>query len=173
MATKYKLQDVDKLNGRNIFVDANVLIYLFWPTGQHNYEKNYARVFRSLLRQGNNLYVDFLIVSEVINRIHRIEHKKLKPHQRYKEFRNSIEGKEALEDIYTIVKSTILKRIEVIGKSFDKKEILNFLNIDELDFVDKTTVKICEENKLVLLTNDRDFKNTGLDVLTGNPVILN
>ena len=34
--------------------------------------------------------------------------------------------------------------------------------VDELDFVDKAIVSICSENNLVLLTNDRDFKNCGL-----------
>ena len=79
MATKYRLQDVAQLNGRDIFLDANVLIYLFWPTGQHSFEQNYARVFSNLLRQGNNLFIDFLMISEVINRILRIEHKKINP----------------------------------------------------------------------------------------------
>jgi len=45
--------------------------------------------------------------------------------------------------------------------------------IDELDFVDKATVDLCKEYNLVLLTNDKDFKNAGLDILTGNPSILN
>lgn len=46
------------------------------------------------------------------------------------------------------------------------------LVLDELDFNDKAIVRICEENSLVLLTNDQDFKNSGLDILTGNPRIL-
>jgi len=39
-----------------------------------------------------------------------------------------------------------------------------FLVVEELDFVDKATVSICAENSLVLLTNDKDFKNSGLDI---------
>ena len=44
MAKNYKLQDFTQLPDRNIFVDANILIYLFWPTGQHAYESNYAHI---------------------------------------------------------------------------------------------------------------------------------
>jgi len=158
MATNYKLQDYEHLSGKDVFVDANVLIYLFWPTGQHSFESNYARVFRNLLRQGNNLYVDFLVISEVVNRVLRIEHLKLNSNQKFKDFRNSQDGKDVISDIYLIVQNDILS---------------SFLIVDQLDFVDKATVAICTENNLVLLTNDRDFKNSGLDILTGNPHILN
>lgn len=173
MATKYRLQDVAQLNGRDIFLDANILIYLFWPTGQYHFEQNYARVFRNLLRQQNNLFVDFLMISEVINRILRIEHKKINPTQKFKDFRNSQDGIDALNDIYIIVKNEILNRFNILGKVFDKKDIELFLTIDDLDFVDKATVKLCKENTLVLLTNDKDFRNADLDILTGNPNILN
>ena len=173
MGAKYRLQDVAQLNGRNVFFDANVLIYLFWPTGQHSYEQNYARVFRSLLRQGNNLFVDFLVTSEVINRILRNEHQRINPGQKFKDFRNSEDGKDALDDIYIIVKNDILSRFNVVGKAFNSQEIESFLSVDELDFVDKATVTLCEENNFVLVTNDKDFRDCGLDMLTGNPHILN
>jgi len=172
MATKYRLQDVAQLNGRGIFLDANILIYLFWPTGQHNFEQNYARVFSDLLRQKNNLFVDFLVISEVINRVVRIEHQKINPTQRFKDFRNSPDGQEVLSDIYMIVKNDILDRFSIIGKAFSKQDIENSLVVDELDFADKGIAQICRENVLVLLTNDKDFKNTDLDILTGNPLIL-
>ena len=172
MGAKYRLQDVSQLNGRNIFFDANVLIYLFWPTGQHSFEQNYARVFRNLLRQGNNLFVDFLVTSEVINRILRNEHQRINPSQKFKDFRNSEDGKDALEDIYIIVKNDILARFNIVGKAFNSQEIESLLSVDELDFVDKATVTLCEENNFVLLTNDKDFRDCGLDMLTGNPHIL-
>lgn len=173
MATKYRLQDVGQLRDRNIFLDTNVLIYLFWPTGNLSFEENYARAFGVLLRQKNKLFVDFLVISEVINRILRIEHKKLNPAQTFKEFRDSQNGKDAMNDIYVIVRDNILKQCDVIGKTFNKQDIENCLIVDELDFVDKATVTLCKENALLLLTNDKDFRNVDLDILTGNPHILN
>lgn len=173
MATKYKLQEVSLLSGKDIFFDANVLIYLFWPTGSYYYEQNYARVFKALLKQGNNLYVDFSIISEIVNRVLREEHKKLQPGMKLKEFRDSPEGQQVLSDIYLIIKSNILSKFCVIGKAFDKKDIEKFLVVDELDFVDKATQYICKVNSFVLLTNDKDFRNCDFDILTGNPNILN
>ena len=93
--------------------------------------------------------------------------------QKFKDFRNSQDGKDVINDIYLIVKNDILSCFRIIGKSFNKSDIEGFLIVDQLDFVDKATVSICSENNLVLLTNDKDFKNSGLDILTGNPHILN
>lgn len=171
MGTKYRLRDVNQLRGRRIFFDANVLIYLFWPTGQHAFEQQYAHVFKDLLKQGNELLVDFLIISEVINRILRIEYKKSNSKLQFKAFRNSKQGKKVLIDIYLIIKNGIFSRFNIIGKTFNKQDIMNFLVIDDLDFVDKATVELCKTNSLVLLTNDKDFKSTDLDILTGNSTI--
>lgn len=172
MKQRFKLQETDQLKGKRIFFDANVLIYLFWPTGSHHWEKHYSTTFRTLLRNANPLVVDFLVISEVINRVLRIEHQKLNHEQKFKDFRDSSEGKEALEDIHLLLKTDILNRFELMGKAFSKSEILDYLIVNELDFVDKATVQLCQENDLILLTNDKDFKNSDIDILTGNPGIL-
>ncbi|MCH6236791.1 PIN domain-containing protein [Cognataquiflexum rubidum] len=173
MGQKFRLQDSNTLVDKGIFFDANVLIYLFWPTGSFHWEKNYAKTFSILLRQRNQLFVDFLVVSEVINRILRIEHQKINPDQKFKDFRDSSDGREALNDIHTILRDDVLSRFIVIGKSFSKNDILDFLTVNELDFVDKGTALLCKENNLILLTNDKDFKNSDIDILTGNPSLLN
>lgn len=180
MAANYRLQDFAQVAGRDIFVDANVLLYLFWPTGQHNFEKNYARVLRNLLHQQNILYVDFLVISEVVNRAIKAEYEKFrlthtltKTALKYKDFHNSQDGQSAMKDIYIVVKNDILSHFNVIGKSFSQQDIEKILIVDELGFVDKGIASICLEHNFVLLTNDRDFKNSGLDILTGNPHILN
>ncbi len=178
MDEKYKLWQADQLKGRNIFVDTNVLIYLFWPTGEHAFEQKYATTFNQLRKQGNNLYVDFLIISEIINRALRIEYGKFlltntltESQFKFKKFRDSEEGQSALEDIFTVVKD-ILQQLSVTGKVFSKAEIENSLFVDRLDFVDKAIASLCKDKEFVLFTNDKDFKDTGLEILTGNPHIL-
>ena len=147
----YRLQDAAQLQGRNVFVDANVLIYLFWPTGRHYFEQNYARVFRTLLKQGNSLYVDFLVISEVINRVLRIEYSKLNPSASFKVFRDSQEGKDALDDIHTIIKGNVLNRFNIEGKVFSKQELESLMVINDLDFVDKATVSLASHLYLILI----------------------
>lgn len=172
MAMTFSLSQISGLKGRKIFVDANILIYLYWPTGSLQWEQNYSTAFGHLLRQNNELHIDFLVISEIINRVLRIEHSKINPAQKFKDFRDSQEGKDALSDIYYLIKNEVLTRFKVKGKEFSGQEIENLLVLDSLDFVDKATVSLCKENSFVLLTNDRDFKNADLDILTGNPRIL-
>ncbi len=179
MANRYLLNQIEEISNRKIFFDANVLIYLFWPSGQHNWERNYSKAFSILLRKKNKLYVDFLVISEIINRAHRIEYEKylcnnnLKRQKfSYKKFRDSKEGKDVLSDINLVVKDSILKRFYVATKTFNKEEIKNFLIVESLDFIDKAILKICIENDYVLFTNDKDYKNSNVDILSSNPAIV-
>lgn len=173
MAKIYLLDEFTQVKDRTIFFDANVLIYLFWATGQQHFEKNYARVFNSLRKQGNSFKIDFLVLSEVINRIMRNEFNKIKGSINYKDFRNSDEGREILNDIYTIIKGSILTQFKITEKAFDTNTIESFLQLDELDFIDKAILEICKANNYVLITNDSDFKNSEIEILTGNRKILN
>jgi predicted nucleic acid-binding protein len=172
MATKYRLQDVSLLGNKGVFIDTNVFIYMYWSTNSNAWEQNYVRVFTNLLRKNTALYVDFLVISEIINRVLRIEHNRLQPNIDFKRFRDSQEGKNSLSDIYLIVQNDILSKVNVVGKAYNKQAIENFLAVDSLDFIDKSIVELCKDNSLVLLTNDRDFKNSNIDILSGNPNIL-
>ena len=172
MATKYRLQEINQLKNSDIFVDANILIYLFWPTGSQDYEQKYASAYNLLLKQGNKLYINFLVVSEVVNVALRIEHKKYNDSNinkvDFKIYRDSQYGKEVLEDIYTIVKEDILNRSEIIDKALSKEEIEKFLVVEDIDINDKAIVEVCKENNMILLTNDRDFRNTNINLLSCN-----
>lgn len=172
MAQRFALHDCALVQNKSLFVDANILIYWFWPTGAAYWEEKYATVFRQLLRQKNQLCVDFLVISEVINRVLRIEHANLAKNIAFKKFRDSDEGQKALNDIHIILKSNVLNRFKVIGKSYSLGDITHFLTVDNLDLVDKATLSLCQENGLVLLTNDIDFENADIDILSGNPKFL-
>lgn len=180
MAAKLSTKkDIDKLVGREIFFDANILIYLFWPTAadSEKLEKIYAAAFGQLLKQKNILVADFITISEFINRAFRIEYEKYKSSKKlysikFKEYRNTEEGREVLNDIYVKVKEDIFKRFDVATQKFFKHDIEKLLIVDSLDFGDKGILKICKENNYVLLTHDADFKNSDIDILTSNASIL-
>jgi len=179
MAARYSLQNISSLQNRKIFFDANVLIYIFWPSGSYDWESKYSSAFGQLLRSNNQLVVDFTVVSEVINRAVRIEYEKhlssnnLKRNDlSFKRFRDCTEGQSALEDIYLVVKENILETFSINGKAFSKEEISSFLIIEPLDFTDKAIVPICKENNCILLTNDKDFCTHDIEILSSNPAIL-
>lgn len=180
MATKYSLQNIHQLGSRKIFFDANVLIYIFWPSGDYKWEEYYSSAFGKLLRQKNELFVDFIVISEIINRSHRLEYEKYlaannikKSKLSYKNFRDSDDGCEALSDIYLIIETNILNYFTVLGKAYTKSDIQSFLKLETLDFSDKGILLTCKENSCILLTNDRDFVNADIDILSSNPRLLN
>ncbi|MDR2836079.1 MAG: PIN domain-containing protein [Bacteroidales bacterium] len=168
----YDLSNINKLENEKIFVDANVLIFWNWSTGKIKQETDYSSIYAKLLEQRNHIYVDFIVISEVINRLIKIETKKNDINIiDFKKFRNSEQGKEKLKEIYSVVQERILDNFDLAEKHFTKENILEFLSIDSLDFNDKAILKICKENNFILLTDDIDFRNSDVDILTCNKKI--
>lgn len=179
MATKYSTQNIPSVINRKVFFDANVLLYIFWPSGSYHWESYYSTAYARLLRQGNELLVDFIVISEIVNRAIRLEHDKYllannltRSALPFKKYRNSADGETALADIYLMIETDILNSFTVVGKSFTKPDIQSFLTVDSLDFGDKAILSTCQENACVLLTNDVDYKTSAIDILTSNPAIL-
>lgn len=180
MPTKYSLISIPTIVNRKIFFDSNVLIYLFWPSGSYAWETTYSRAFGQLIRQQNEMVVDFIVISEVINRSHRLEYEKYltasnvaRNQLSFKQYRDSTEGQSALSDIHLIIETSILNRFTIIGKSFTKEEIQSFLTLEPLDFNDNGILLTCKENDCILLTNDKDYRVADIEILTSNPAILN
>jgi predicted nucleic acid-binding protein len=125
------------------------------------------------------MVVDFIVISEVVNRAIRTEYEKhLQGHNisgknlPFKQFRNSQDGQDALHDIYQIVNKKIVNKFNITGKVFTKSDIENFLQVDSVDFSDKGIISLCQENGFVLLTNDKDFASADLEILTSNQALL-
>lgn len=87
---------------------------------------------------------------------------------KFKDYRDSLDGQEALNDIYQLINKKVINSFTVTGKIYSKSEIESFLSVDYLDFNDKAIVLLCKEKNYILLTNDRDFINADIDILTAN-----
>lgn len=175
MATLYKEDDIPHLNDRVIFFDANILISIYFTISPTDWaQKNYSRVFSKLIAAENKLTFDVTIVSEVINRALRMEYK---THLRknnikdaefsYKNFRDSQEGMSAWVRTNTIIRDTIFPNFAITGKCWTKAD-MNFLLTQQGDFNDQLIADICREKRFILLTNDADFKNADLEILSLN-----
>lgn len=179
MAIRYSYIDIPKLNQKSVFFDANVILYIFWPTGSFKSRDKYSSLFSSLLKNKNRVIVDFTVISEVINRAARIEYDKYihangldRKSFGYKKFRDHTEGQSAINDIYQMIEKKVLNMFDVSGKSFSKTEISGFLKEGKLDFNDKGIEAICKENNYVLLTDDKDFADSEIEILSSNPSLL-
>jgi hypothetical protein len=132
--------------------------------------KKYSFKYSTLVWEGYSLRTSFEVISEVINRAMRIaQHNLGCDDMDFKIFRNSPDGHYALGEIHKIIR-TILKEVVIVEQSFDNDGVEKLLVIDSLDFVDKSIVAICQGKSYVLFTNDGDFKDADVEVLTSNPV---
>ncbi|MDD3592217.1 MAG: PIN domain-containing protein [Sulfurovum sp.] len=174
MMNKYDLNNIQNIGNRKVFFDANILLYLYWSTNL-SWQERYSQVYSKLIDQNNPFVLHYVVISEFINRAIKIEYSNYLRENNitnkdfsYKSYRDSEAGIEAQEDIYTLVQAKILKEFEVVNKNLSTNDIENMLIVDSLDFSDKLINQVCKDNNYVLLTNDRDFKDTGIDILTLN-----
>lgn len=176
MTGRYTLQNYTQIKDRDIFFDANIILYLYWATGNRRWTNKYSTLYNLLLKQGNSMYINFLVISEVVNRAIRIEHEKYQSSQNtkidYKMYRDSDAGVEALEDIYLLLEDDILSHFNIVDDGYNKSDIIGFLNVDSLDFGDKAIEKTCSNREMVLLTNDADFRDSKIDILSVNYKLL-
>ncbi len=173
MSNRFTLATIANISNRTVFFDANIIIYLFWPIySKGRTPQLYASIFGQLIKNKNSLAIDTHILSEVINRILRLEyqHQDNTPNAsiNFKSFRNSGIGHQVQKDIFEIIINKILPLFELINKQITNTDIKKMLVIDDLDFNDKIIEDICRTQDMVLLTHDADFSNSDIDILSAN-----
>lgn len=177
MSLRINPPNISAIQGRALFFDANVLLYLFGsvttPSNQWAVTA-YSAIFKQCLNMNNKLCLDVFVLSEFVNRILRSEYENhLKTNGlsgsqlKYKQFRIKNEGLQAAQDVEMLVKNRILKRFSVVGKLFNTADI-NAINFVNTDFNDELIIKTCQEHQCVLVTNDADFSGANVDILTAN-----
>ena len=174
MRMRYSASSIPSLKDRTVFFDANSLIYIFWPTSPDSQAAtDYGSMMATLLKNGANLVVNENVISEIINRVIRLEFNKSNmPKDQFKEYRDSPEGKSVQEDIYKIIKNLILSKFQVINEVFSKEELNNLLVVSSLDFNDKLIELLCKKKGMILLTHDQDFSLSDIDILSANSKLL-
>ena len=153
-----------------VFIDTNILIYLFSPdfvSSNEKYIEQYSKILEILLQNNAQLYISSVVVSEFINRILRIDYEKNKDfYPDFKQdYRKSQKYKETLNLILKELKK-ILKISHKINDTFGDFDLLSWYQRDNnqnLDFNDLQIAFIIEKNHLKLLSNDSDFENFGIN----------
>ncbi len=166
-------ENVSNIKNESIFCDANILIYLYGITFDEDYSDVYSKILKKLLKNNNSLYIDYTVISEYINRCHRIDYKthkqKIKNHNlKYKDYRNSQQGQDSMKDIYSVTNNIIENFYNIVGKEYKLEDIKSFIKKADEDFSDKAIINLCDEKSFYLLTNDIDFKNSGLNIISAN-----
>jgi predicted nucleic acid-binding protein len=173
---RYRLSQIDHLRQDGICFDANIWLYLFCPLGNYRihtviaYSKCYARILEVKLP----VFVDIVIVSEVINRYLRLAHSYYCKNQGidmdYKKYRKTEDYQKILREVYSLVKKRILPHCIIGNISYDKDMFISLLDDSDYDkdFNDHHITNLCLRHNLCLMTHDSDFKHTNIPIISEN-----
>ncbi|MCZ7382411.1 MAG: PIN domain-containing protein [Candidatus Methanoperedens sp.] len=162
-----------------IFFDANIWLAIYGPSPQHWAQSPCSSLFHELIKNNIDIYINSLIISEVVNSWARLEfnQQRIKLNfktNEFKKFRETPEFLNVAEDI-----SINMEKILRWSKRFDSSleyidmEIINSnYRSGTYDFNDLIFREICKVNDFILVTNDRDFCATDVNILTANNYML-
>jgi predicted nucleic acid-binding protein len=159
-----------------LFLDANVWLSVYGPVVRRRARSAiYSRALASIRNVGCPIFLDVIIVSEFINAFARMEHKQsTSPNLPFKEFRKSTDFKAIAKDIAQNAKRIVsqCQRCESGFTSADINAPMSEFERGDFDFNDQMIAGICREKEFQLVTDDGDFKNVGLSILTANNFLL-
>lgn len=165
-------------SGEKLLLDANVWLYLFpAPSGKrYKFAVSYSAALKNMMTAGAYLAMDALVLSEYLNQYCRIEwsalHKTTYP--KFKDFRQSAAyasvGAGAAVYARSILK--LCTRHDHPFSASDVTKVLADFETGTCDFNDGLFVETCKKNGWKFVTNDSDFTNGGIEVLTSNPRLL-
>ena len=164
--------------GDSFLIDANIWIFLYGRQDPRDRRiEIYSNALKEILKNSCQIFVDVLVLSEFINRYARIEHKFAKTEgcpENFKDFRNSASFQPVARGIAAACRS-ILKncmRTESLFEQVDIEAVLNDYEAQHRDFNDQILSGICREKKLQMISDDWDFRNLEINLLTANKKLL-
>jgi len=174
----YNLSSYSFSSDEQVLLDANVWLYLFPAPGKppYNHADQYSEAFANLLKAQAKPILDPIILSEYLNSYIRIEWKAkhTKKLLNFKKFRNSSDFASVSSTAKTFAKKILsLCQIHSIpANELDLTNALASFSTGCVDFNDAILIDICKKRNLKLMTNDGDFNNGGIEILTTNPRLL-
>ncbi len=158
------------------FLDANIWLSVYGPIAyRRSRTLIYANAIRDIRKIGCFIFIDVLILSEFINTYARWEYKQSSlRRKRFKNFRKNNAFVPIAKDIAVNAKR-IIKQCRCYDSNFasiDIEALLTEFEKGNLDFNDQVFSELCKDKKLILVTDDSDFKDSGLTILTANSRLL-
>ncbi len=172
--SSYSFKPEDRL-----FLDTNIWMFVYGPNSQDEKKqevKVYSRALDNMLKAKSKIYIDVLVVSEFINSYARIQfniQSRLKEEKKqyfknFKKFRQSEEFKPIAKAIADDTKRLLkhCTRIESGFETLNIEAIVDEYSDGKSDFNDQVIAAICKKEELKLVTDDGDFADAGIFILT-------
>jgi predicted nucleic acid-binding protein len=172
----YQFKSSDEL-----LLDTNIWIFLYGPQKPGSAQvAHYSKGFQNILAAQSRIYIDVLLVSEFINTYAKLKwniFKKNNParkNETFKVFRNSSDFKPIAQEIADAVKriSSHCIQVESGFESINLTALVNKYALGKCDFNDQVFASLCQNKDLKLITDDGDFKDYGVHIITANNRLL-
>ena len=165
-------------NNESFLLDTNIWLYLFPAPSRrsHLFEDEHCSAFKKMMECGVRLMMDVMVISEYLNAYCRIEKRAVpgSPSRQFKDFRNSGVSATALHGATSNARR-IMKMCSCHDHPFSQTDVTRILEDFEAgkeDFNDGLLAETCRIHHWKLVTNDSDFTEGGIDILTINPKLL-
>ncbi len=163
-----------------LLLDTNIWLLIFGPAAKAVGRRTriYSKALGDMLASNCRIYIEVLILSEYVNRYARLKHNLLRTKpgisQDFKLFRKSSDFVAVASDIVGDVRQ-ILKHCSRVDSEFaalDVGALVGEFEKGGSDLNDLVLTELCKSRNLTLVTDDADFKDRGLTVLTANKILL-
>lgn len=170
-----RIQSYTFSNKDRIIFDTNIWFFIHGPQSiDDQRQKIYSKAFHEIISNESKLYIDVLIMAEFVNRVARFyydlwcEENNLSVD--FKQFRTMEDCKQIVTEIEIAAQMILIdaKPIETGFSSMDISTVLTSFKECKHDFNDLIIIDLCRRNGLILVTDDSDFINADIDILTSN-----
>jgi predicted nucleic acid-binding protein len=174
-----KIQTYSFTGEDRLLLDTNIWLFLYCPYCDPATFAEYSAAFKKILSEKSKIYVSSTILGEFIYRYCRLAHdllveKEVVP-SNFKRFRRSAPFKQVAKAVSDAARR-VLENATPIDEGFgslDIRGILTGFESGRRDFNDLLIEDLCGREKLTLVTDDEDFANRQIRVLTANALLLN
>jgi len=164
---RYGIHQIGEVKDRKVFFDTNVLLLIFHEDFRNDPRNGkYIKLFIGILARRMEIFVNEIVLSEFYSFALKREREKSN-FPSVKAFRDSEAGIEAREEIFGYMKA-MLQQLNYIPSNLSLTEMTNQFTVDSLDYNDKLIAETCRKNDFVLVTDDADYMDTEIDVLSAN-----
>lgn len=134
----------------------------------------YSGALKRMLEAKSRLYVDVVILSEFINTYARMKQKIVAPRLKFKDFRRTAAFQTVANDVVADTKQ-MMKQCVWVTNDLELSAVDGLLDeyaLGKSDFNDQIISVLCSQNGLKLVTDDSDFKDRDIPILTANSQLL-
>lgn len=176
MSEIYNLSEYKFSRDEGVFFDTNVWINLHFPhPNSKKRASSYSRAFQKILSARSRIFIDVIVLSEFVNVFIKMEQREFTGSTYdYKSFRRSSDFVQVANAL-GIYLSKIFHHATKIGTEFveiDGSILITGLQTQSCDFNDLIIAETCKRSNLKLITDDRDFADLDVSIITANSALL-